>query len=191
MLTLEQRRVQNMLVTVHKCLHGAALSNLWTYLQMRDAGFHFLRGFAKLKQPAVRTETFGICSFRHLAPKVWNKLPESQNLLEQIDNLFAFIDKNELLFFLLYLFIYVSWFLYFILKSSVCYSEILEQSNKVYVCMYISSSHTKFLVAFLNFVTTYPRRFNCELQQKCFAKNLKIKNKFENEMYFSPILIFL
>ena len=75
MATLEQRRVQNMLVTVYKCLHDAAPSNLRTYLQVREAGPHILRGYAKLKPPAVRTTTFGLHSFCYLAPNAWNKLP--------------------------------------------------------------------------------------------------------------------
>ena len=76
MVTLEQRRVQNMLVTVYKCLHRAASCNIRSYLQVRDAGSYTLRGYAKLKLPAVRT-TFGLHSFRHLAPNVWNKLPDT------------------------------------------------------------------------------------------------------------------
>ena len=73
-VTLEQRGIQNMLVTVYKCLQGAAPSYLRTYLQARDAGFYDLRGYAKLKTPAVRTTRFGLHSFRHLAPNAWNKL---------------------------------------------------------------------------------------------------------------------
>ena len=76
-VTLEQRRIQNMLVTVYKCLQGAAPSYLRTYLQARDAGFYDLRGYAKLKPPAVRTTRFGLHSFRHLAPNAWNKLPDT------------------------------------------------------------------------------------------------------------------
>ena len=76
MVTLEQRRVQNMLVTVYKCLHRAASCNIRSYLQVRDSGSYILRGYAKLKLPAVRT-TFGLHSFRHLAPNVWNKLPDT------------------------------------------------------------------------------------------------------------------
>ena len=68
MTTLEQRRVQNMLVTVYKCLHSAAPSNLRAYLQVREAGPYFLRGYAKLKPPTVRTTTFGLHSFHYLAP---------------------------------------------------------------------------------------------------------------------------
>ena len=75
-VTLEQRRIQNMLVTVYKCLQGAALSYLQTYLQAHDPGFYDLRGYAKLKPPAVRTR-FGLHSFHHLAPNAWNKLPHT------------------------------------------------------------------------------------------------------------------
>jgi len=53
MVTLEQRRAQNMLVTVYKCLHGAASSNIRSYLQVRDGGSYILKGYAKLKPPAV------------------------------------------------------------------------------------------------------------------------------------------
>ena len=62
-----------MLVAVYKCLHGAASSNLRSYQQVRDAGSYILRGYAKLKPPAVRITTLGLHSFRHLALNVWNK----------------------------------------------------------------------------------------------------------------------
>ena len=42
-----------------------------------DAGFYDLRGYAKLKPPAVRTTRFGLHSFLHLAPNAWNKLPDT------------------------------------------------------------------------------------------------------------------
>ena len=63
-----------MLVSVYKCWQGAAPSYLRTYLQVRDAGFYDLRGYAKLKPPAVRTTRFGLHSFRHLAPNQGSRL---------------------------------------------------------------------------------------------------------------------
>ncbi len=111
MVTSEQRRVQNMLVTVYKCLHGAAPSNLRSYLQMRDVGSHFLRGFAKLKPPAVRTETFGIRSVIlpqkngtnyqtvHGRLKPFPCLNKKSKPLRTNRRSFAFIDKSELVFF--------------------------------------------------------------------------------------------
>lgn len=56
MVTLEQRREQIILVIVYKCLHGAAPSNLRSYLQVRDTGSNILRGYTKLKPPAVREQ---------------------------------------------------------------------------------------------------------------------------------------
>ena len=90
MVTLEQRRVQNMLVTVYKCLHDATPSNLRSYQQVRDAGSYILRGYAKLKPPCVRTTTFGLHPFRHLAPNVWNKLPDT---IRKADTLSMFKRK--------------------------------------------------------------------------------------------------
>ena len=52
-----------MLVTVYKCLQGAAPPYLKTYLQARDAGSYSLRGYAKLKPPAVRTTRFAFTPF--------------------------------------------------------------------------------------------------------------------------------
>ena len=63
-----------MLVTVYKCIHGTAPSNLQTCLQVHKAGSYILRGYATLKPPAVRTTTFGLHFFRHLASNAWNKL---------------------------------------------------------------------------------------------------------------------
>ena len=66
-----------MLVTVYKYLHGAAPSNLRTYLQVHEPGSHILRGCAKLKPTAFRTSTFSLHSFRHLASNAWNKLRDT------------------------------------------------------------------------------------------------------------------
>ena len=61
----------------YKCLQGAAPPYLKTYLQARDAGSYSLRGYAKLKPPAVRTTRFRLHSFRHLAPDAWNRLKDT------------------------------------------------------------------------------------------------------------------
>ena len=90
MVTLEERRIPTVLVTVYKCLHGAASSNIRSYLQVRHPGSYFLRGYAKFKPPAVRTTTFGVHSFRHLASNVWNKLPDN---IRMADTLFMFKRK--------------------------------------------------------------------------------------------------
>ena len=73
-----------MLVTVYKCLNGAAPSNLRTYLQVREAGSYFLRGYAKPKPPAVRTTTFGLHSFRYLGPNALNKLLDTTRKADTI-----------------------------------------------------------------------------------------------------------
>jgi len=79
-----------MLVTVHKCLHGAAPSISRTYLQVREIGSYILGGYAKLKPPAVRTAIFGLNSFRHLTSNTWNKL---QDTTRKADTLSMFKHK--------------------------------------------------------------------------------------------------
>lgn len=65
-----------MLVTVYKCLHGAAPFNLRSCFEERDtAGSYNLTGGAKLKAPAVKTKTFGLHSLTS-APHEWNNLPD-------------------------------------------------------------------------------------------------------------------
>jgi len=65
-----------MLITVYKCLHGAAPSNLRSYLEECDAaGSYNLTGYAKLKVRAVKTTSFGEHSFTYQAPYVWNNFP--------------------------------------------------------------------------------------------------------------------
>ena len=68
----------------------AAPSILWTYLQVREAGSYILRGYAKLKPPAVRTTTFGPHSFRYLASNASNKLPDTT---QKADTLSMFKHK--------------------------------------------------------------------------------------------------
>ena len=74
-VSLEQRRVQNMLVTIFKCLHGAAPSYLRSQLKERGSAYS-LRGPAILELPAVRTTTYGLHSFRYFGPHEWKRLPQ-------------------------------------------------------------------------------------------------------------------
>lgn len=76
MVNLEQRRVQNMLITVFKCLHGAAPSYLRSHLKERTSAYS-LRGHAILELPTVKTTTYGLHSFRYFGAHEWNRLPDS------------------------------------------------------------------------------------------------------------------
>ena len=66
-ITLKQKRVQDMLVTIYKC---ALISRSATQQAPN------LRGYAKLNVLAVKTTTLALHSFRHQAPHVWNNLPD-------------------------------------------------------------------------------------------------------------------
>ena len=72
-VNLEQRRVQNMLITAFKCLHGAAPSYLRLHLKERTSAYS-LRGHAILELPTVKTTGYGLHSFRYFGPHEWNRL---------------------------------------------------------------------------------------------------------------------
>jgi len=56
-----------MLVTVSKCVHGAAPSTLRTFLQVREAGSYFLRGYAKLSRLLLRQQHL-VCTVSVISP---------------------------------------------------------------------------------------------------------------------------
>ena len=78
----ESYRVQNMLVTTYKTLYAPPY--LRSLLKERTTAYN-LRGTLKLNLPRVTTTSFGLKSFRHAAPQVWNTLPDnirtSENLI--------------------------------------------------------------------------------------------------------------
>ena len=75
--------MQNMLVTIFKCLYGAAPSNLRSQLKERGSAFS-LRGYAILELSAVRTATYGLHSFRYFGPHEWNRLPDGTRRSETL-----------------------------------------------------------------------------------------------------------
>ena len=83
MVNLEQRRVQNMLFTIFKCLHGAAPSYLRSHLKERMLAYS-IRGHAILELPTVKTTAYGLHSFHYLGPYEWNRLPDDVRRSEML-----------------------------------------------------------------------------------------------------------
>ena len=63
-----------------------------TYLKIREAGSYILRGYAKLKPPAVRTTTCVLRPFRQVVSSVWSKLPDT---IRKADSLSLFNNENQ------------------------------------------------------------------------------------------------
>ena len=80
----ESSRVQKMLVTTYKTLYAPPY--LRSLLKERTTAYN-LRGILKLDLPRVTTTSFGLKSFRHAAPQVWNTLPDN---IRTSENLIAF-----------------------------------------------------------------------------------------------------
>ena len=77
MVSLKDKRVQNMLTTVYKGLCNMAPGYITSLFHERTPSPYNLRGQGKLQVPAGRTTTFGLHSFKYLAASAWNCLPDT------------------------------------------------------------------------------------------------------------------
>ena len=72
--TLENRRLQNMVLNIFKCLHlNAYMKQMFS---LRSVSYS-LRGSNILSLPKPSTTSYGLNSFCYLSSKLWNSLPEN------------------------------------------------------------------------------------------------------------------
>ena len=74
--TLENRRIQDMLVTINNCFMGKAPRSIVNLISHRKTGYN-LRGTNILSLPKVNTTRHGLTSFKYFAAKKWNMLPDN------------------------------------------------------------------------------------------------------------------
>lgn len=74
---LYNRRIQNMLITIHKCLNCNSFPKyLKDMLPLRQSEYFFRKtNILSLCKPV--TSTYGLNSFRYFASKNWNSLPDN------------------------------------------------------------------------------------------------------------------
>ena len=77
MVSLKDKRIQNMLTMVYKGLCNMAPGYITSLFHERTHSTYNLRGQRKLQIPAVRTTTFGLHSFKYLAVSAWNSLSDA------------------------------------------------------------------------------------------------------------------
>ena len=77
--TLENRRVQDMLITINACFQGTAPTCIKELVKMRNNKYD-LRGNNTLSLPKVNTTKHGLNSFRYFAAKQWNSIPNELRL---------------------------------------------------------------------------------------------------------------
>ena len=77
--TLENRRVQDMLITINACFQGTAPTCIKDLVKMRNNKYD-LRGNNTLSLPKVNTTKYGLNSFRYFAAKQWNNIPNELRL---------------------------------------------------------------------------------------------------------------
>ena len=87
MVSLRDKRVQDILTMVYKGLYNMAPGYITSLFKERSLSAYDLRGKRKLQVPAVRTTTFGLHSFKYLAVSAWNSLSDE---LRRSDTLAAF-----------------------------------------------------------------------------------------------------
>ena len=73
--TLENRRIQDMLITINSCFQGRAPSSIMNLIKTRDYKYN-LRGKNILSLPKVNRTKHGLNSFKYYAAKQWNMLPD-------------------------------------------------------------------------------------------------------------------
>ena len=71
MTSVENRRIQDMLMLVYKSLRGVTPAFITSLFTARINAYG-LRGTNKLQQPRVNTASYGKHSFRFTAAKCWN-----------------------------------------------------------------------------------------------------------------------
>ena len=74
--TLENRRIQDMLVTINNCFMGKAPRSIVNLISNRKTGYN-LGGTNILSLPNVNTTRHGLTSFKYFAAKKWNMLPDN------------------------------------------------------------------------------------------------------------------
>ena len=73
--TLENRRIQDMLITINSCFQGRAPSSIINLIKTRDHKYN-LRGNKVLSLPKVNSTKHGLNSFKYYAVKQWNMFPD-------------------------------------------------------------------------------------------------------------------
>ena len=77
--TLENRCVQDMLITINACFQGTAPTRIKELVKMRNNKYDS-RGNNTLSLPKVNTIKHGLNSFRYFAAKQWNSIPNELRL---------------------------------------------------------------------------------------------------------------
>ena len=73
-VSLENRRIQDMMITIDKCLHNRAPQTVKDLISLRQSNYN-LRGDHILNLPKVNSTKNGLKSWRYYAAKIWNQLP--------------------------------------------------------------------------------------------------------------------
>ena len=76
---MENRLVQDMLITIKHCFEGTAPTCIKELVKMRNSKYD-LRGNNTLSLPKVNTTKHGLNSFRNFAAKQWNSIPNELHL---------------------------------------------------------------------------------------------------------------
>jgi hypothetical protein len=74
---LYNKRIQNMLLICYKCLNFSDYPKYLKELFTRRSVIYYLRGTNILSLPKPVSTTYGLHSFRYLAAKTWNLLPDT------------------------------------------------------------------------------------------------------------------
>ena len=72
--TLENRRIQDMMITIDKCLCNKAPQSVKSLISLRQSNYN-LRGDYILNLPKVNSTKNGLKTWRYYAAKQWNSLP--------------------------------------------------------------------------------------------------------------------
>ena len=78
--TLENRCVQDMLITINACIQGSAPTCIKELVKMRNNKYDLRGKYNMLSLPKANTTKYGLNSFRYFAAKQWNSIPNELRL---------------------------------------------------------------------------------------------------------------
>ena len=89
---LQNRRIQDMCILIHKAIYATTPTSIGGLLSLRSNNYN-LRGKMKLILPRADTSKYRLYTFRYYGPKMWNSLQDDLKTAPTIKNIVSQIRK--------------------------------------------------------------------------------------------------
>ena len=95
-INLKDKRLQNMLITIFKCLHFSDYPRYLKHMFRLRSSTYFLRGHNMLCLPKPSTTSYGINSLSYLAAISWNSLPDHHRTISDFTSFRRLISTGNI-----------------------------------------------------------------------------------------------